>query len=145
MSRTVDSARNSTSSHKSSASYIREFMEAAANGNRDKLDKMLKSGIITDINCTDSHLRTALHHAVSEGRYKTAVYLLDNQIDPNLQSKVKRETALHIACKKAFKKIIVTLLNNNADPNIQDATGKTCLHVVAELNSREYAVAFINH
>jgi ankyrin repeat protein len=120
-------------------------MEAAANGNRDKLDKMLKSGIISDINCTDSHLRTALHHAVSEGRYKTAVYLLDNQIDPNLQSKVKRETALHIACKKAFKKIIVTLLNNNADPNIQDATGKTCLHVVAELNSREYAVAFINH
>lgn len=71
--------------------------------------------------------------------------MLNHQIDPNLQTKNKRETALHIACRKGFKKIIISLLNNNANPNIQDAVGKTSLHVIAELNSKELVVAFINH
>lgn len=91
------------------------------------------------------HLRTALHYAVSEARYKTTQYLLSKLIDPNLQTKSKKESALHIACKKSFKKIMVVLLNNNADPNLQDLSGKTPLHIVAELNSREHIVAFINH
>jgi hypothetical protein len=71
--------------------------------------------------------------------------LLSHQIDPNPQTKNKRETALHIACRKGFKKIIISLLNNNANPNIQDAVGKTSLHTIAELNSKELIVAFINH
>jgi hypothetical protein len=71
--------------------------------------------------------------------------MLSHQVDPNLQTKIKKETALHIACRKGFKKIIITLLNHNADPNIQDAVGRTSLHVMAELNSKELVVAFINH
>lgn len=42
-------------------------------------------------------MRTALHYAVNEGRYKTVCYLLGRQIDPNIQTKTKKETALHIA------------------------------------------------
>jgi ankyrin repeat protein len=90
-------------------------------------------------------MKTALHYAVSENRYKTTNYLLNKSIDPNMQTKYKRETALHIACRRTNKKIIILLLNQNADPNLQDANGKTCLHVVADLNSREHIVAFINH
>jgi inversin len=91
------------------------------------------------------HFRTALHYAVLEARYKTTQYLLSKSINPNLQTKSKRESTLHIACRKSYKKIMVALLNNNADPNLQDVNGKTPLHIVAELNSREHVVAFINH
>lgn len=142
MSCTLDSARDSA---KSSSEVIKEFMEAAANGNRDRLDTLLRTQKITDVNCTDVKDKTALHYAVNEGRAKTAGFLLNNKANPNINGGQKKETALHIACRKAYKKIIVLLLNHNADPNSQDANGKTCLHVVAGLSSREHVVAFINH
>ena len=71
ISRTIDSARDSDLSYKSSTSIVREFMDAAANGNREKLERLLKSGRIGDINTTDANMKTALHYAVNEGRYKT--------------------------------------------------------------------------
>lgn len=144
-SNTMDSARYSELSNKSSSEYIKEFLEAAARGNRDKLDELLTSNKVNSINVTDLNHRSALHYAVSEGRFKTVGFLLSKNIDPNILSKIKKETALHLACKKAYKKIIVSLLNNEADPNIQDSNGKTGLHVISELNSREHLVAFINH
>ena len=141
----ADSARHSEQSSKYLKNPVKEFMEAAANGIRDKLDKLLKTGKIQDINVADHFMKTALHYAVGEGRYKTIGFLINHNIDPNLQTKTKKETALHIACKKGYKKIIVSLLNNNSNPNIQDSAGKTPLHVVAELNSKELIIAFINH
>jgi hypothetical protein len=36
-------------------------------------------------------------------------------------------------------------LDQSADPNIQDYNGKTSLHIVSELNSREHVASFINH
>lgn len=70
-SHTIDSARDSDLSYKSTSNVIREFMDAAANGNREKLERFLKSGKIPDINITDHNMKTALHYAVTEGRYKT--------------------------------------------------------------------------
>lgn len=142
---TLDSARYSENSHKSMQDLIKDFLDAAAKGQRDKLDELLSTGKITDINVTDSNNRSALHYAVSEGRLKTIGFLTAKYIDINIQSRIKKETALHIACKKAYKKIIVALLNQNADPNMQDSNGRTSLHLVAELNAREHLVAFINH
>ena len=144
-SNTMDSVRYSEMSNKSPSEYIKEFLEAAARGNRDKLDELLTLNKINSINATDLNHRSALHYAVSEGRFKTVGFLLNKNIDPNILSKVKKETALHLACKKAYKRIIVSLLDNNADPNIQDYNGKTGLHVISELNSREHLVTFINH
>lgn len=75
---TIDSSRHSNNSY---TTNVKEFLEAAANGNRDKLDRMLKftssssedkSSRISDINCCDYNMMTALHYSVSEGRYKTA-------------------------------------------------------------------------
>lgn len=68
---TLDSARNSQASQKSLQSQVKEFLEAASNGNRDKLSSLLQSKMVSDVNVTDSHNRSALHYAVSEGRYKT--------------------------------------------------------------------------
>jgi len=122
---TEDTARMSETSHKSTITYIKEFLEAAAHGNREKIDQLLNNNKITDINVTDSNNRSGLHYAVSEGRFKTVCHLLSKSINPNLQSRIKKESALHIACKKAYKKIIVSLLNHNADPNLQDSNGRT--------------------
>lgn len=75
---TIDSSRHSNNSY---TTNVKEFLEAAANGDRDKLDRMLKfttsnsddkSCRISDINCSDINMMTALHYSVSEGRYKTA-------------------------------------------------------------------------
>lgn len=47
---TVDSARSSDNSNNYIKNPVKEFMEAASGGVRDKLDKYLKSGKIPDIN-----------------------------------------------------------------------------------------------
>lgn len=82
---------------------VKNWMDAAAGGIRDKLEKYLKSGKIQDINTVDASHKTALHYAVSEGRYKTVCYLLNLQINPNLQTKSRKDTALHLACRKVYK------------------------------------------
>ena len=46
----TDSARNSDHSSKYIKNPVKEFMEAASNGVRDKLDRLLKSGKIKDVN-----------------------------------------------------------------------------------------------
>lgn len=142
---TLDSARSSDNSNNRIKNPVKEFMDAAAGGVRDKLDKYIKTGKIPHINCTDHNMKTALHYAAGEGRFKTVGFLLNHKIDPNLQTKSKKETALHIACKKGFKRIIISLLDNNSNPNIQDSGGKTPLHVVAEQNIKDQIIAFINH
>ena len=142
---TFDSARNSESINNKISVKYNEFFEAAKTGNRDKLNEMIVTNIIQDINITDFKLRTALHYAVNEGKYKTAWYLLERGINPNVQTIDSKETALHVACRKAYKRIITWLLNYNANPNIQDINGKTWLHVAAELNSKEHLIAFLNH
>lgn len=142
---TLDSGQNSDHSSKYSKNPIKEWMEASAGGIRDKLDRYIMNGVIQDINCTDHYNKTALHYAAKEGRYKTVGYLLNLKIDPNVQTKTKKETALHSACRKGYKKIIVTLLNHNSNPNIQDSLGRTPLFIIAEQNTKDQIVAFINH
>lgn len=142
---TLDSARGSESNNnKINIKYI-EFFEAAKQGNREKLNEILNLNLIPDINITDLKSRTALHYAVNEGKFKTVWYLLERGINPNIQTYDNKEVALHVACRKAYKRIIICLLNYNANPNLQDINGKTCLHVAAELNSKEHLIAFLNH
>jgi len=52
------------------------------------------------------------------------------EVDINAQNK-QGETILHIACRIEDTEMSNYLLSKGADPNIQDASGNTCLHLLA--------------
>ena len=100
---TIDSARNSEISSSYSTGFVKEFMEAAKQGNKEKLSYIMDSAQTFNVNLTDSKLNTALHYAVNEGKYRAANFLLERGIDANLKNKDNMETALHIAWRKGYK------------------------------------------
>lgn len=99
---TVDSARNSEISSSCAFGQLKEYLEAAKQGNKEKINEMLNLNYISDINWADSKFNTALHYATNEGKYKVVNYLLERGINPNLKNQ-DMETALHIAWKRGYK------------------------------------------
>lgn len=69
--RTIDSSRHSECISNKMTTKYSEFFDAAKQGNREKLNDILNSNLIPDVNITDLKSRTALHYAVNEGKFKT--------------------------------------------------------------------------
>ena len=72
-----------------------------------------------------------LHRACNCGRENTALLLLENGADPNLQDQFEAKTPLHAATEIMMNRdfaIVTMLLAHGADPSIRDKEGKTALN-----------------
>lgn len=77
----------------------KSFLHVAAARGRKKLCKFLLEEGKLDINVKDWEAgETPLLHAIKEGHFPTAAFLLENGADPNSRSK-KRRISLHYAAE----------------------------------------------
>ena len=98
--------------------------------NRLPMVQMLSTFAPAQVDILDSASRTALHHAVEDGRTKMTDCLLTAGASPNAQDR-NGESPLHLAAKKGLHDICKRLLIARANPNLRDfGHGDTPLHKV---------------
>ena len=60
-----------------------------------------------------------------------ALYLIENDANPNMRTLVKGYTSMHLAVLSNKPEILIELLTkSNADPMIEDESGRTLLEMV---------------
>lgn len=126
-------------------------LQWAAMKNNVPLMKFLL-GKKVDINATDEHGQTALHHAVASGNAEAAQFLIENgaslnmPVGPDMRPAAELrgmatewpiykkgqegQTALHIAAGMK-PDLLKVLVQKKADLNVVDGKGNTALHVAA--------------
>ncbi|GAB1609791.1 85/88 kDa calcium-independent phospholipase A2-like [Argonauta hians] len=80
------------------------------------------------------HKRSALHVMLEKKRYKCAMALLFQNIDPNMQD-TDGNTALHIAVSQECKAMLRTLVIFGADLDVQNRKQQTPRHIAALLKT----------
>jgi ankyrin repeat protein len=74
---------------------------------------------------------TPLQVACVLGYDAVAIYLVENNSNPNLRTVAKGYTAMHLAVLANKPEILIELLTKtNADPMIEDEKGRTLLDMV---------------
>ncbi len=139
----------------------RDFIEAVAAGDIEKVQKFLKRGYKAnqkymfypvliaavhrqdamlrylveqgaDLSVRDTHFgRTALHFCAEQGMYSTIEYLLDQGMDINAQD-YDKNTPLHLAVDSHKKKAIRLLLEKGSDLNVKNQKGYFPLDMAIE-------------
>lgn len=125
---------------------------AAAQGNRNAIEKLIEAG--ADLDARDEENRTplqwaeelqqkqafgkalgvALHSSVERGDANLIKRLLDKGASVNVKNK-DHETPLHVATRQGNAVIVELLLAKGADGNAKDWYGRTPLHVAARAGS----------
>jgi ankyrin repeat protein len=111
-----------------------ELIRAANDGNKEKVDALLRSGANPDIQNNIEF--TALISAASNGYKEIAGMLLKAGANPDMQTDVGN-TALIYAAGKAHKEIVEMLLKAGANPDLQNNWGGTALIDAADHNHKE--------
>ncbi|HQO45945.1 MAG TPA: ankyrin repeat domain-containing protein [Rectinema sp.] len=78
---------------------------------------------------------TPLHEAISRYQYGFALFLLLNNVDPNLKN-LNGDAPLHLAVKSGYVEGARLLLSHNANPDILDANQSTPLHLTIPATQR---------
>ena len=107
----------------------KDFLEAAENGNTNRLTDLLCEGVVPNV--TDDLEQTALIYAGMNGHTNGVRLLLTNGTDPNAKS-IYGSTALMCARDNGYVDTVSILLTNGADPEVQDKNGQTALILAAE-------------
>src|SRR2546425_6590017 len=85
------------------------FIEAAVNGNMERVKSLLKEGV--SINSQTQKGHTALMLAAGKGQTNVVKFLIEAGADVNIQAGHK-ETALHLAAGFGHKGVVELLLTN---------------------------------
>ena len=78
---------------------------------------------------------TPLHEAISRYQHGFALFLLLNNVDPNLKN-LNGDASLHLAVKMGYVEGARLLLSHNANPDILDANQSTPLHLTVPATQR---------
>ncbi len=95
---------------------IKSFINAAADGNLDKVKQAIEEGVPVN-SLIKAGNESALDHACMNNYYDVAEYLLSNGANPNYINSCQCHSLIHAACKD-YKDIALLLLDNGADKNI---------------------------
>jgi len=76
---------------------------------------------------------TSLHIACDHKNIKIILYLIQNNINVNIQNIITGITPLHIAIRRRNNEIVKLLLQNKADPNVVDIQNISCIDMVSKL------------
>ena len=96
-----------------------------------------------DINAQEALVGyTPLMIAAFNKRTKVAKFLIDRQVDPNIQAK-NGECALHHASMSGDHQTVHYLLARGADPHIKTKAGETLLHYAARRRGDQELVAIL--
>ncbi|MCH7798899.1 MAG: ankyrin repeat domain-containing protein [Planctomycetes bacterium] len=102
---------------------------AALEGSRKDARAALQRG--DDINGTyTSSRRTPLHAAAHRGHRKMAIFLCDENADPDVQD-LDGNTPLHLAARRGHTRTLYILLSAGADPKIRNKNGMTARDMAA--------------
>lgn len=112
----------------------RELLDAAAKGDRTRLELLLKEGIAPN-GRADVWGRTALLEAVDRGHVEMVRLLLDAGADPDLRG--GGHAPLVRAALLGHAQITGMLLKHGADPDIKSSDGNTALTAAATMNRPE--------
>jgi ankyrin repeat protein len=120
-------------------SLEREFVDAALNNNKQKVELFIEAGI--DVNAKDFGGRTGLYLASMYGHTEIVKLLLDKGADANLPKQAFEghtdgeydgHTALYVACKRGHTEVVKLLLAKGADVNAKDYNGNYALLVASQ-------------
>uniref|UniRef100_A0A8C2DU71 Ankyrin repeat domain 2 (stretch responsive muscle) n=1 Tax=Cyprinus carpio TaxID=7962 RepID=A0A8C2DU71_CYPCA len=124
--------RNNTAAPKDPMDVpVDEFLEAAAQGKMEVVEKFLEDG--GDPNICDEFRKTALHRAALENHTKIVEKLLDKGADINFKDRLDCR-AVHWACRGGSLSALKVLQDRGADINVRDKEGDTALHDAVRLN-----------
>ncbi|XP_042592090.1 ankyrin repeat domain-containing protein 2 [Cyprinus carpio] len=103
-----------------------EFLEAAAQGKMEVVEKFLEDG--GDPNICDEFRKTALHRAALENHAKIVEKLLDKGADINFKDRLDCR-AVHWACRGGSLSALKVLQDRGADITVRDKLLSSPLHV----------------
>uniref|UniRef100_A0A8C2DTB4 Ankyrin repeat domain 2 (stretch responsive muscle) n=1 Tax=Cyprinus carpio TaxID=7962 RepID=A0A8C2DTB4_CYPCA len=110
--------RNNTAAPKDPMDVpVDEFLEAAAQGKMEVVEKFLEDG--GDPNICDEFRKTALHRAALENHTKIVEKLLDKGADINFKDRLDCR-AVHWACRGGSLSALKVLQDRGADINVRD-------------------------
>lgn len=102
------------------STYLTMFVEAAQRGDNDKIQEMMRNGIIRDVDMRDEiHMKTALTSATLNRHTETMKIILANGADPNALD-ISGNTMLLIAIRNKDISGVKALVENGADVNKAD-------------------------
>ena len=109
-----------------SATREKEFLEAARQGDTNKILSLLKDG--TNVNCRDdTFCMTALMWAARNGHKDTVRVLLEHKVDMGAKDRLYGKNALMLAARCGHKDTVRVLLEHKADIEAKSKNGKTAL------------------
>uniref|UniRef100_UPI00358E28FC ankyrin-3-like isoform X3 n=1 Tax=Myxine glutinosa TaxID=7769 RepID=UPI00358E28FC len=117
------------------------FLRAARNGNLERIQEHLKSGM--EINTCNQNGLNALHLASKEGHVDVVKELLNHEASIDAATK-KGNTALHIAALAGQTEIVKVLVQYEANMNAQSQNGFTPLYMAAQENHLEIVKFLLN-
>ncbi|KAF0695848.1 Aste57867_13368 [Aphanomyces stellatus] len=121
-----------------------DFIDAARKGLVQRLEHLLESGKVPDINMTYRELgRSALHEACDRGQEAAADILIARGIDGGLQD-CRGTTALHVATTRGHAKLVDRITQAfPAATLIGDVNGYTAFHLAILHKQSTIAMAMI--
>lgn len=117
------------------------FLKAAKEGQRPRVAYLIRLGV--DIDHSDEHGFTALHHAALSGFEDVVQMLVDEGCDINASS-LYHGTPLHLAALKARGNVVRVLLRNRADVSVTSLLAGQPLHCAALGGDRVIATMLID-
>ncbi|KAK6429323.1 hypothetical protein LTR95_014528 [Oleoguttula sp. CCFEE 5521] len=118
------------------------LIKAAAEGQTPRVQYLVRSG--ADVDHTDEHGLTALHHAVYHGFDDTVTLLIEQGADVNAQS-LQSGTPLHLAVLNGRRSTLVALLDARANVNAVCKLFGTGLHLACCAADKEILGVLLNH
>ncbi|MDZ7643548.1 MAG: ankyrin repeat domain-containing protein [Woeseiaceae bacterium] len=118
------------------ASPLAPIVDAAANGDAETLQQLLRSG--ADVNQVQGDGRTALHWAADRGNTAMARMLIRAGANLTAGTRIGAYTPLHIASRKGHAEIVDAMLSAGANPAVVTSrSGSQPLHLAAASPSAE--------
>ncbi|MBI5247684.1 MAG: ankyrin repeat domain-containing protein [Elusimicrobia bacterium] len=134
---------------------VKDLVEAAGQGNRTEISRLLKAGVPVDgrLGASDNGM-TALTAAATIGQVDSVKVLLAAKADANLAD-LQGTSPLHKACFPPIGKdkalelqnkraIVVALLSAKAKPNVKDKQGWTPLMLAASVGDAAIVKALLD-